>query len=324
MSGNWLDNLNFLAVSLRERGTPLLLSRWDLTGWTRGLSLPRGGRRVLYTGALYQTIPHTGILLRRRRHLKTLEKRLPRSLLLFLHRRFDLAALPARAVFPHSWHRLYWEPLRAAVRLLRRSGAEVGYLYERDLYPGTLAYELGLWEVFFRTALRVKRTLEESGVEAIITVDPHTTFMFRKVYPEVLPGGFPFEVKHYLEVLRDSGISGSRKPEEAGEYVLHEGCLWGRELKLTDFLVEFLEKVGFSVKQPDWSGLRVRCCGGPAEALFPERAGEMASRRLGELLAVGRRILTLCPICHLGFLRVGDERVQVKDLALALEENLKS
>ncbi|RUM87452.1 MAG: (Fe-S)-binding protein [Thermodesulfatator sp.] len=320
MSGKWRKSLLFLGESLKRRGTPLSLSRWDREGWTRGLGLPRGGPVVLYTGLLYQMAPHAKVLLGRRERVQALEEVLPEGWLRALQARVDLAGFLSRALFPYRLHRLYWEPLRAVVRLLQAAGLRVGYLYEKDLYPGTLAYELGFFEAFLRQALRVRRVLEEAGVQVLITVDPHTTHLLRKVYPEVLPRGFKFEVRHYLEVLAESPLVKGGSGEE--EVVLHEGCVWARGLGLSELPEEVLSSVGFAVKRPHYTGKTIYCCGGPVEGLFPEKARAVAQKRIAQLQAVGQKVATICPICHLNLSAVAPEDLTIRDLALWLKTKL--
>lgn len=317
MSGKWINNLMFLGVSLCRRGTPLSLSRSKKWGWTQGLGLPRGGQTVLYTGLLYQMVPHVKVLHERRERFRALEETFPLEPMLFLHSFVDLAGLLTRFSVPDSLYKLYLQPLRAIVHLLRSAGVEVGYLYERDIYPGTLAYELGFTKAFIHQANKVKKIFEEAGVRTIITVDPHTTYLLKKVYPEIFPQGFPFEVRHYLEVIAEklSQLKGE------GEIVLHEGCVFARKLGLSDLPEMVLSKVGYQVKRPRYTGLTTYCCGGPVEGLFPEKAQEVAKKRISQLEVECQFIATLCPICHLNFLKVAPENIFIQDVSLFLISN---
>ena len=58
------------------------------------------------------------------------------------------------------------------------------YHPEMDFYSGILLYDLGDQEGFAAHARFVARTLKLHGVKKIITVDPHTTYALKELYPK--------------------------------------------------------------------------------------------------------------------------------------------
>ena len=74
------------------------------------------------------------------------------------------------------------------------------YHPEMDFYSGILLYDLGDQEGFEAHARFVARTLKLHGVKKIITVDPHTTYALKELYPKYT--GETFEVQPYFSLLR--------------------------------------------------------------------------------------------------------------------------
>ena len=69
------------------------------------------------------------------------------------------------------------------------------------------------------------RPAKEAGVQKIITVDPHTTYALKVLYPQY--AGEQFEVRTYFEL---ANVSSSRW---AGPVTLHDPCFYGRYLELS-------------------------------------------------------------------------------------------
>ena len=90
--------------------------------------------------------------------------------------------------------------LRSICRLLTKSGVDFFYHPEMDFYSGILLYDLGDQEGFAAHARFVARTLKLHGVKKIITVDPHTTYALKELYPKYT--GESFEVQPYFSLLQ--------------------------------------------------------------------------------------------------------------------------
>jgi Fe-S oxidoreductase len=188
-------------------------------------------------------------------------------------------------------------------RLLQRAGVEFGYLYEDDLYAGALAYDLGATEEVAAHARRVVARLRAHGVREVITIDPHTTNMLRSVYPTLVEG-YDLRVRSYLEVLAEQELP---FPAPLGEkVVVHDPCVYARYEDVIEPPRKLLAAAGIEIGEPENGREQTWCCGGPAEALFPDKAAAVAAVRVAQLRTVASECVTMCPICLVNLRKSGD------------------
>jgi Fe-S oxidoreductase len=308
--------LGILADNLRKRGSVLPLSRKKAVGWAKGLDLPRGGETVLYTGHIYQLMP---AIARLEETMVSMEHSWKRKFLgvgRTINRAVNVSAFMVRE--DPEMRAVFEGRLVCIAKLLRRAGVAFGYLYEDELYSGALIHDQGVDDVFVDHARRVAKILSENGVRRVITVDPHTTNIMRTVFPEVLPG-FDVEVKSWLEIL-DGVLPASDRPL-GQEVVIHDSCVYARSENVLDEPRRLLQRAGASIREPEFSGRRTLCCGGPIESLFPSRARSICSKRMDQLERMGERIVAMCPICLVNLERVARDRsVVVNDICEVLAE----
>lgn len=308
------DVLGILADNLRLRGSVLPLPSSEATRWAEDLDLDRGGQTVLYTGQMYQLMPYIERLVAAEQRLGDSPLARFSGLGRRLNRVVNISAFLGR---PSRRERDEATCVpRAVAALLRDAGVRFGILYEDDLYSGALAYDLGLDSVVVTQARSVQERLRGNGVRLAITIDPHTTHMLRTVYPQVLPD-WDVEVKSYLEVLAEKEHA---SPPVHGEVVLHDSCMLARAEGVVEEPRRLLAGAGFAVSEPEQSGRLTWCCGGPAEALHPERALEQARRRVEQLRAAGGVCVTACPICLVNLEKAADGTVTFRDLSDVLLE----
>jgi len=311
------DVLGILRDNLTLRGSVLPLSRARATGWSEGLGIPRGGRTVLYTGLMYQLMPS----------MIALEKVTARFEDSSLNRLTFLGRLGNRAIngsrltslLVRGEDRKRFEGvLRNIATLLRAAGVDFGYLYEEELYAGALAHDQGLCQAFERQVSRVHELFRRYGVKRVITVDPHTTNVLRSILPTVAPNGGP-KVESYLEVLAERGWKPARPVERS--VAIHDSCVYARHEGVVDEPRQLLRGAGVEVLEPEYSGRATFCCGGPIESLFPGKARSIAETRVSQLEAVGKQIVTMCPICLVNLGAAARERpVAVEDISGWLAE----
>jgi Fe-S oxidoreductase len=309
------DVVGILADNLRLRGSVLPIPARRATRWARELDLPRGGETVLYTGLMYQLVPYI-------ERLVALEGRVADSRLVRfsglarrVNRVVNGATLVAR---PPAGERDEFDRIPANIaRLLRAAGVEFGYLYEDDLYAGALAHDLGADASVAVHARRVAALLEKHGVREVITVDPHTTAMLRTEYPKLIEG-FDVRVRSYLEVLAERGLPVAQPLE--GEVVVHDSCVYARYEDVVAEPRALLAASGVVVREPANAGKLTWCCGGPAEALDPERAAAVAADRVAQLAAAGNRCVTMCPICLVNLRKAAGDELEIRDISDLLVE----
>ncbi len=303
-----LDTMRTLTI---KTGYPVPISRSDVYSWARELNLKAKGPVVLYTGALYQIMPYLESLvsiLKRAKESRTflelmgLGKRFASSSLVKTFIKVDKVKVATSNAI-----------LRSIVLLLKEVGVEPSYLYENDLYSGVLLYDLGLSETFLLQAKRVYKVFKERGVKKIITVDPHTTYVLRNVYPKFIEG-FDLEVQSYIEILSER--IERKRPKETVEVVIHDPCFYARYQNIVEEPRKILEASGIKVLEPRRTRRFTSCCGGPVEALYPDLSRAVAMDRIRELSSISKTIVTLCPICFSNLSRVKPQNVEVIDLAL--------
>jgi len=308
------DVLGILSDNLRLRGSVLPLPARDVTRWTEGLDLERGGRTVLYTGQMYQLMPYI-------ERLVAAEQRLgnsPLGRLSGLGRRanriVNVSSFLGRP--PRHEREDACRVPRAVATLLREAGVSFGSLFEDDLYSGALAYDLGLDAVVAAQARRVHERLRGNGVKLAITIDPHTTHMLHTVYPHFLPD-WDVAVRSYLEILAERN---GHSVAAHGEVVLHDSCVLARAEDVVEEPRLLLASAGFSVLEPEQSGRSTWCCGGPVEALYPEKARAQAERRVEQLRAAGSECVTMCPLCLVNLSKAAGDTLVFRDISEVLLE----
>ena len=306
--------LGIFADNARKRGSVLPLSKQTATGWARGLNLPRGGETVLYTGHVYQMVPAIEAM---SSQLALLENSfltrffgIGRFMNKFINLSFFMGLTASRKKMRHSN-----QVLRDIVGLLRDAGVEFGYLYEDEFYAGALLYDDGLDDAFGEHARRVAKHLKTLGVRRLITVDPHTTKMFRQAYPHYVED-FDIEVQSYLEVLAQAHQE-ARDPVN-GEVVVHDSCVYARYENVREQPRELLRAAGLSVREPKYFGKSTHCCGGPLESLFPAEAHRISGIRVDQLEAEGKNVVTMCPFCWVNLSKAAGDRLVINDIASAL------
>jgi len=299
-------------------GNPLGAPRDVCYSWASDLGLKRGGDTVLYTGCLYQLMAFTGSLVKLYERLGILGIRAARAiariseglLAWFISR----AASPDMDVYSYALR-----SLRSVVELLKRCGIEFGYLYDGDQYSGVYLYELGLEEEFAGHARAVYKELVRRGVKRVITVDPHTTYILREVYPRYVES-FSLEVIHYIELVRTPKAverPHGPQPYAAKPPVIHDSCYIVRKLGLYRAVRDSLSNIRYI--EPKNSGVRTLCCGGPIEGISPRLALQIAVKRARELASTGsERVVVMCPICFVNLKRALDSseyRATIVDLS---------
>ena len=313
---NPLDIINLIAANVRKSRNPFGISNSQINTWWREApgSTRRPGDALLFTGLMYQSIPYIEATTR---YLERLEGSrwadylrfapLSRYIPSFVVGR-GLACLTSKAE-----KKQFNGILLSICRLLTQS--RVGFFYhpEMDFYSGILLYDLGDQEGFEEHARFVARTLRLHGVKKIITVDPHTTYALKELYPKYT--GESFEVEPYFSRLRLSAPGGGNGRPLV---TLHDPCFYGRYLKLSEAPRQVLTSLGLKYVEVRNCGEFTSCCGGPAESVSPALNREILERRVAELKASGVPVVTCCPICLANLLKAG---LPVEDLASLLDRS---
>jgi Fe-S oxidoreductase len=307
------DIIDLIATNVRKTRNPFGAPSSRVNTWWKGFPgfTRRPGDALLFTGLMYQSIPYIEATTRVLARLEGTRwadylrfGRLTRYIPSFLVDR-GFSCLTSQ-----TEKQKFNGILNSICRLLTKSGVGFFYHPEMDFYSGILLYDLGDQESFEEHARFVAKTLKLHGVDKIITVDPHTTYALKELYPKYT--GMSFDVQPYFALLRPKPVSGSNgKPP----VVIHDPCFYGRYLKLSDAPRRLLSSLGLEYVEVRNCGEFTSCCGGPAESVSPALNQEILGRRAEELQARGAPVITFCPICLANLLKAG---LPVEDLASLL------
>jgi len=296
------DIIELIADNVKKTRNPFGVPNVLMNRWWKGADLRTEGGALLFTGLMYQSVPYIEMTTR---HLGRYEdstladyikygKYLPKLLV-----GLGLALLSSKKEKKKTS-----DMLQSIAKVLTRSKVDFFYNPELDYYSGVLLYDLGDIEGFIRHARFVAERLIENGVKKLITVDPHTTYALKILYPKYV--GETFEVNAYFELVNFRGENGTK------QVTLHDPCMYGRYLEMSDVPTKVLENLGVECVPVRNSGTFTSCCGGPVESISPKLSKEVLHRRVNELQATGAPIVAMCPICMTHLKKGG---LEVEDLS---------
>ncbi len=297
--------IDILADNVRKTRNPFGLKKSGLNSWWKDSSVTQEGDTLLFTGMMYQLVPYI------KATTKYLEKfeDTPKADYLRYGKVVPkaLTNLALNIIAAKEDKQSFNAILANVVQILQASGVSFSYQPELDEYSGVLLYDLGDQESFVEHAVYVANKLKKAGIRKLITVDPHTTYAVKVLYPKYT--GISFEVQTYFELANLKGA------DSATEVTLHDPCFYGRYLELADVPLTLLAGLGVNCKPLNTSGSFTTCCGGPAESVSPKLAEEVGLRRVTELKDNGGKIVAMCPICMANLQKAGAE---VEDLSSLL------
>ncbi len=304
------DIIELIADNVRKTRNPFGAPGFLINRWWRKVPLKRTGDAMLYTGLMYQALPYI------EKTTRILEKYEDTAMAGYVSMGRYVPKFLNGLGFSVLTSRKDRAPCDAIladiVRILDRSGVDFYYNPKIDFYSGILLYDLGDIDGFIAHARFVAQRLRSNGVHRIITVDPHTTYALKVLYPKY--AGQTFEVKTYFELVNFSGQNGG------GRITLHDPCFYGRYLELSDIPPRVLGNLGYECVPVRNRGTFTHCCGGPAESISPKLSREVLDRRVQELRSTGAPIVSMCPICMGNLLKAG---VDVRDLSSLIAEGIQ-
>ena len=293
------DMIDLIADNVRKTRNPFGMPKPLFNNWWKKTSVNRDGDALLFTGLMYQFGPY---IEKSTQYLEQFEDTFWARYIRFAkYAPKLLAGLGMALITPGEEKTKSNTILKNIAGILTKSGVDYYYNPELDDYSGILLYDLGDQENFVRHAEFVSAKLTQAGVKKIITVDPHTTYALKVLFPKYI--GESFEVKTYFELLDLSSEN------QNGRVTLHDPCFYGRYLELSDVPETVLSNLGIECVPVRNSGQFTNCCGGPAESISPKLSREVLDRRVEELRTTGAPIVAMCPIC-LGHLKKSGAAVE--------------
>jgi Fe-S oxidoreductase len=283
---------------------PLGLTRTYWAGWSEGCGFALDGKTVLITGRMYQMLPY---IRQATRMIPTARRVLALAgavrVMPVIGRWTTDPILRLLAGRQGGFHRRGRDVLQGIAAGLQCAACQPVYRPELDCYGGALLYDLGLQEEVLNHLAKILADFRQRGISEIVTIDPHTTQMFK--IATAAGGEGAIRVRNYLEVLDDLpswslSVHGTGLPET---FVIHDSCVLTRDLGIDDSAHRIAERLGITLIRPESSGRDTACCGGPIEYAFPELSMQVAGLRARELADAGKNVLVACPICLLNLSR---------------------
>lgn len=300
--------LSTLKNNLIKTGDPMGFKDDYWSKWARETGLPMGGSTVLFTGRMYQMLPFVIQTTRMVPMVKPLLDIPCAGKLMEIGNQIAGEKLVRfKALGETEIRERAVRVLKGITATLAHAGIHPGYLYEKEPYSGVLLYDLGLEEEVEPHIRKVYRLFNDQGVKRIITMDPHTTFMLREVFPRYIKN-YHLDVVHYLELLSESPRPPSPcRSELPRDFVLHDSCVMTRDLDIINQVRSITKALGLSFQEPENTGFNTACCGGPVEYAFGDICHQISRIRIEELMKKGKNIITTCPICLINLKRYEQE-----------------
>jgi Fe-S oxidoreductase len=188
---------------------------------------------------------------------------------------------------------------RATARILSNVGKDFGILGGAERDSGNEVRRFGEETLFMALRDHNVDAIKASGVQRIVTADPHAYNALKHDYKDVPP------VEHISEVIagavKDGKIKFNPVENKDAVYTYHDPCYLGRHNQVYDDPRDVLDAIP-DLKRVEMKRSRDRsfCCGGGGLMLFyePKEDSRMGVTRVKMAAEAGANVIvTACPFC---------------------------
>jgi Fe-S oxidoreductase/FAD/FMN-containing dehydrogenase len=199
--------------------------------------------------------------------------------------------------------------------LMHKAGVEFTYLGEDEACCGIPMLMAGLWDTWEEILRHNVRAMKKRGVTTVVTSCPACWLVWKEYYPrwaEKLGIDYPFDAKHYSEILAERVRSGNlvfEKPVDK-RVTWHDSCHMGRAGGIYEAPRELLRAIpGLDFVEMEHNRDAGHCCGSVMSLVAdPAAARHIGDVRLREAEDVAAEaVVTSCPCCEVQ-LRVTAEK----------------
>ncbi len=195
---------------------------------------------------------------------------------------------------------------QATTCLLTRAGVEFTYMGDGEACCGIPMLVAGLWDSFEEIMRHNIEGMRELGVRTVVTSCPACWLSWSVYYPqwaEKLGIDYPFEAKHYSQVLAERAVRGELELSHPLDMKVtwHDSCHMGRAGGIYEPPRELIRSIpGIEFVEMEHNREDAHCCGSVlslvADPAAAQRIGEV---RLREAQATGAEALVACcPCCE--------------------------
>ncbi len=187
---------------------------------------------------------------------------------------------------------------RATAKILDHIGTNFGILGAAEKDSGHEVRRFGEEMLFMALRDHNAEAIKASGVQRIVTADPHAYNALKHDYKDLPP------VEHISEVIAREVKAGKISFQPADEnkvYTYHDPCYLGRHNQVYDDPRDVLDAIpGMNRVEMTHSRDRSFCCGGGGLMLFyePKEDQRIGVKRVQMAVEAGANVIvTACPFC---------------------------
>jgi len=190
--------------------------------------------------------------------------------------------------------------------LMHKAGVEFTYLGSDEACCGIPMLVSGLWDTWEEIMRHNIEAMKARGVKTVVTSCPACWLVWHTYYPEwakKLGIDFPFEAKHYSEILAGQIEAGKFTLDKRVDMTVtwHDSCHMGRAGEIYEAPRRLLQAVpGIQFVEMEHNRQNAHCCGSVLSLVAdPPAAKRIGDLRLQEAEKVGAQaIVSSCPCCE--------------------------
>ena len=228
-----------------------------------------------------------------------------------------------------SFDERYKKVTKAFIKILNKLKVNYAVLGKEEGCTGDPARRAGNEYLFQMQALSNISKLNLYNIKKIVTTCPHCFNTLKNEYPEL---GGNYDVIHHTEFLNELLKKGKIITKKTNQKITyHDSCYLGRGNKIYEAPRSIINSISNNLIEMKRNKEKGLCCGAGGAQIFKESENGTAEINIERIKEVensnAETVVSACPFC-LTMINDGikgkdiDSKVQVKDIAELLEENL--